>query len=120
MTKSCMDKIKNHPGDGAVANDVEAAQEMILSFPDFVYPEGCVHTIQEAEVPSLARDRTGFPQGDFHAGLILGCFGIFHGQRLGQPASRSALRWAEILLAFTHSRSEHLAGESSECRRCSC
>ena len=39
MTKSCMDKIKNRPGDGAVANDVEAAQEMILSFPDFVYPE---------------------------------------------------------------------------------
>jgi len=39
MTKSYGDKIKNRPGDGAVAIDVEVAREMILSFPDFVYPE---------------------------------------------------------------------------------
>ena len=97
MTKSCMDKIDNRPGDGPVAIDVEAAQEMILSFPDFVYPERCVHTIQEAGVPNQPRDRTGFPRGDFHAGLVLDRFGNYHGQRSDLPASRSALRWAEPL-----------------------
>jgi len=77
MTKSHVDKMKNRPGYGAVANDVEAAQEMILSFPDFVYPERCVHTIQEAGVPHQPRDRTGFPQWGFRAGLVRHRFGNF-------------------------------------------